>query len=196
MAKRGRPFKRSQAEILAIKELKAKYYKLKNRIERISEKYGGSVLNQRTGRYGEMPAVDLFYEKGLDKFSVKDKSLSELKILRADIEYVSGLKTSYVKGAQNYQNYVAEWIDLYDKDKDAYDKIMTLYNRLVEENELTEKFKYAVIEEIYTMYETRGEISPAEAYAHIKDFFDSLYLNSRIEDLIGGQGYEVGGKVR
>lgn len=186
MAKRGRPFKRSQAEIHAISEITKQYRKLKRRISNISKKYGEDTI----------PSVEHFYKKGLDRFSVKNKNLQELNKLRADIEYVSGLKTSYVKGAEKYTKYVAEWKNLFYSDRGLYNKIMTLYNRLVEENELAEKFKYKIIEEIYTMYETRGEMSPDEQYLHIREFFEELYLNSSIEDLIKGDGYEIGGKVR
>lgn len=195
MAKRGRPFKRSQAEIEAIKELRRMYSNLKRRIDTIQEKYGVSYYDKNKNKMTEMPAVEQFYQKGLDKFSVKNKSLEELNTLRAEVEFVSSFKTSYVKGVENYQNYVAEWIDLYDKDIDAYNNIFDLYNKLVEENEITEKFKYAIIEEIYTVVETKN-MTPEERYLHMREFFNDLYLNTRIEDLLGGSGYAVGGKVR
>lgn len=184
MARRGRKPYRTEAEIEAIKELRGLYTKLRRRILNIQK------------RYGDLPAVETFYNKGLNEFSTKGKSLEQLANMRLDVEYVSGLKTSYTKGASNYQQYVAEWLDLYDKDRETYDRIMTLYNRLVEENELAEKFKYQVIEEIFTLVETRGDLSPQELSYMIRNKFDELYLNTRIEDLLGGSSYETGGKVR
>lgn len=183
MAKRGRPLQ-SQARTQAVKEIRALYNKLKRRIENIQE------------RYGDLPAVEIYHQKGLSSFSTKGKSLEQLNNLRLDVEYVSGLKTSYTKGASNYQKYVAEWLDLYEKDRGAYDQIMMLYNRLVEENELAEKFKYQVIEEIYTLLETEGNLSTEELSYRIRNKFKEMYLNTRIIDLLGGSSYETGGKVR
>ena len=192
MAKRrGRPFSRSQAEAKAIKEIQTKYYKLRARINRIEEKYGALHY----GDTNKGSAVEQFYDRGLQDFSVKGKGLDELNKMRLDIEYISGLKTSYIKGAENYMKYVNEWVDLYDSDRDAYNKIFTLYNRLVEENELTEKFKYQIIEEIYTMEETMGHLTEKEKYMRIKEIFNQLYESSQ-GDVLGGKGYEVGGKVR
>lgn len=183
MAKRGRkPY--SQAKFEATQEVRRLYNKLQRRIKNIQQ------------RYGDLPAVETFYNKGLQDFSTKGKTLEQLNNIRLDIEYVSSLKTSYAKGASNYQKYVSEWVDLYDKDREAYDKIMMLYNRLVEENELAEKFKYQVIEEIYTLIETRGELTPEELSYMIRQKFNEMYLNTRIEDLLGGSSYETGGKVR
>lgn len=189
--KRGRPFSRSQAEAKAIKEIQSEYYKLKARINRIEEKFGALHY----GENNKGSAVEQFYERGLQDFSVKGKGLEELNKMRLDIEYISTLRTSYVKGTENYMKYVNEWVDLYDKDKDAYNKIFTLYNRLVEENELAEKFKYQIVEEIYYMEDNMGHLTDEQKYLRIKEIFKNLYHNTRIEDLIGGNGYEVGGKV-
>lgn len=182
MAKRGRkPL--SEARAMAVKELRNVYAKLRARVNRVQAKYG------------ETPAIEEYYKRGLDKLSTKGLELEDINNLRIDIDYISSLKTTYMEGAEHYSKYVSEWVELYENDRGMYNRIMMLYNRLVEENELVEKFKYQVIEDIYTMVE-KGGATNKEIYSKVKDAFNDLYLNTRIEDLVGGSSYETGGKVR
>ena len=182
MAKRGRkPL--SEARAMAVKELRDVYSKLRARVQRVER------------RFGKTPAIQEYYNRGLNKLSTKGKTIEDIAKLRIDVEYIEGLKTTTVKGAKTYDENVAKWIDMYENDKGSYNRMMMLYNRMVEENELVEKYKYQVMEEIYNMVED-GKASNLEISQKAMSLFNDLYMNTRIEDLIGGSKYETGGKVR
>lgn len=182
MAKRGRkPL--SEARAMAVKELRNVYAKLRARVNRVQAKYG------------ETPAIEEYYNRGLDRLSTKGLEIEDINKLKIDVDYISSLKTTYMEGAEHYNKYVAEWVDLYENDRSTYNRIMMLYNRMVEENELVEKFKYQVMEDIYTMVEKEGATNK-EVYTRVKEAFNELYMNTRMEDLLGGSSYETGGKVR
>lgn len=182
MAKRGRkPL--SEARAVAVKELRNAYAKLRARVSRVQAKYG------------ETPAIEEYYNRGLDKLSTKNLEIEDINKLKIDVDYISSLKTTYMAGAERYDKYVAKWVDMYENDRSTYNRVMMLYNRMVEENELVEKFKYQVIEDIYTMVEKEGATNK-EIYIKVREAFNEMYLNTRIEDLLGGSSYATGGKVR
>lgn len=179
MAKRGRkPY--SQAKALAVANIRDTYSSLRRRIKNIEKKYGTAPF-----------AVREYHRRGLDTLSTKGKSFEELNKMLEDVEYVSGLSSSYVSGVKNYERVIKPILDLKEIDEDIPSKIFELYGRLVEEKRVLELFKYQTLETIGDL--VMGGYSDKE----ISDNITALY-----ESLVGGKGVDVSsgfqykGKVR
>lgn len=176
-------FKYSQARTVAVEDLRKEYQKLRNRIERIKDKYGD-----------EIPAVKSYYEAGLDKFSTKGKDLDAIVKLREQVDYVSNLRTAKMTGSgiKDYITYVEPVIELYKspETRDVYDKITNMYNRMVEEMNILEKFKYQVLEMLTDLF--MADVNPAEIADTVRRAYDTLYEN----DGVGKYEFQFGGQVR
>jgi hypothetical protein len=180
--RRGRP-PLSEARAEAVRQLRDSLNKLRARVKRVEK------------RFGVTPALQEYYKRGLDKLSTKNKTLEELGKMQADIDYISGLKTTYVEGARAYDEHIAPLLEVYKVDKDTYDKIMYIYNRMVEEYGILEKFKYQVLDMVSDMAmvgATTKEIAEV-----VRDMYDQMYEG----DMEGvsneyGYGFSFGGKVR
>lgn len=161
--KRGRPLD-SEARTEAVKEFREAYNKLKARMKRIEKRFGTS------------PALEEYYSRGLGSASTKGKSIEDIAKMRDNVEYISGLKTSTVKGVEAYEQSIAPLLELYDSNRNVYDKIMYIYNRMVEENQILEKFKYEVLDMIADL--SMREVSTREIYEIIEQFYRDLYESS------------------
>ena len=167
----------------AVKELRYSYEKLKRRIKAIEK------------RYGEIPSVKEFYDRGLDKLSTRGKSLEDIEILQQDINYLSGLKTSYVSGASAFEEHIKPLLELFDTDKDAYNKIMYIYNRMVEEYSILDKFKYQVLDMIGDL--TMTGRTTKEIADVVRDMYEQMYEQAMEgNENEYGWKYSFGGKVR
>lgn len=180
--KRGRP-PQSQARAEAVKNLRDSLNKLRARIKRVE------------ARYGKTPSIEEYYKRQLDKLSTRNKSLEEIGKMQEEVDYISGLKTTYVEGAGAFEEHIQPLIELYEVDKDTYNKIYYIYNRMVEEYAILEKFKYQVLDLIGDM--AMSERTSKEIYEVVRDFYDELY-EGEMEDTTGTYGYRYnyGGKVR
>lgn len=161
--KRGRPLD-SEARTEAVREFREAYNKLKARMQRIEKRFGTS------------PALKEYYDRGLGKASTKGKTIEEIAKMKDNVEYISGLKTSTVKGVEAYEQSIAPLLDLYDSNRDVYDQIMYIYNRMVEENQILEKFKYEVLDMIADL--SMREVSVKEIYEIAEQFYRDLYESS------------------
>lgn len=178
--KRGRPLQ-SQARTVAVQDLRREYQNLKRRIQNIEKKYGKTV-----------PAVEQYYEKGLDKLSTKGKSIEKLGELRKDIDYLSGLSTSTLKGAENFIQHIEPIISLYDDPftRGVYDTIMTMYNRMVEEVGILEKFKYQILDMVSEL--VMEDVDKEKIADTVRQYYREIYEN----DGVGNYEFQYGGKVR
>lgn len=178
--KRGRPLD-SQARTVAVQELRSEYQNLKRRIQNIEKKYGRTI-----------PAVEEYYKRGLDKLSTNKKSLEQIGELRKDVDYLSNLGTSKVRGAQSYIEHIEPLIELYKdpETRETYDKITNMYNRMVEEMGILEKFKYQVLDMLADLF--MADVDPTEIADTVRRAYDTLYEN----DGVGKYEFQFGGQVR
>ena len=185
MARRGRKPVYSEARMMAVAKLKSDYYTLKNRIK--------NVVN----RYGETPATKQFYEKELDKLSVKDLDLDKIVELQKQVNYIAGLKTSRVKNIENYQKFILPLVEegegLYDRDRKAYDKIMYVYERMVLDKEVIEKFRYELLPVIANM--TMSGFSRKQIMERIQEISTQIYEGNELGLGVEDYDFSFGGKV-
>ena len=173
------------------KKVQNTYTNLINRIKRIENK--GWLTPARTA----------LEEKGLDKISVKNLTSEQLGQMLNDLTEISQYPTSRLTGKksrtalENYNKYVARWINLFDNDKDTYDRVMKIYGRMVNENEWTEHVKYQVLEELMDRVGVSG-MNDEALHNYIRMLVDNAYKTSeRINaDIQGGRAYAINGKVR
>ena len=161
--RRGRPLD-SEARTEAVRQFREAYNKLKARMKRIEKRFGTS------------PALEEYKSRGLGNASTKGKSIEDIAKMRDNVEYISGLKTSTVKGVEAYEQSIAPLLELYNSNRDVYDKIMYIYNRMVEENQILEKFKYEVLDMIADL--SMREVSVKEIYEVAEQFYRDLYESS------------------
>lgn len=114
------------------KENRQLWYNLKRRVERIKRKYGYDPKE---------------ISKILKNFksSTRGLSMEQLERQRREILYMEGLKTTHMKSFRNYLRF--EGI-IKNMDEDTLQDFWSIYNKLVVENQLFEKMKYEVFEEI------------------------------------------------
>lgn len=124
------------------------------------------------------------YEKLL--YTTKGLDLSQLRNLRQELRYINSLKSTTIKGTKETIVNQEKLKDLYkdieqrslSQDKDALKneikQIDVLYNRLVEENGIWEKFRYQIKEDISYLKYNRN-MSEVEIYETLKTKLDNLY---------------------
>lgn len=179
MAKKG--YKLSQAEVVARQQYNKIYYRVRNRINRVRAKFG------------ETPAVRAFYDK---KFSVKDKSLADIAKMTEQLRYIDTLGTSRIKNdrgtQENFAKYIQPLLDAYDNDRVTYNKIMYVYNRMVGEGTLYEKYKYNFLDTIARM--TTSGFTTKQIMERIDEIYNELY---EYNEMGRAEKYEFtfGGKV-
>lgn len=179
---------RSQKE----KEIQSDIFKLRHNISRRLTRI------EKSGTYTQYyEKIKSDYEQLL--YTTKGLDISQLRTLRQELRYINSLKSTTIKGSKETIINQEKLKDLYkdieqksllqDKDalKDEIKKINALYNRLVEENGIWEKFKYQIKEDISYLKYNRN-MSEVEIYETIKRKLDDLYIeydeDASIEDYI------------
>lgn len=146
--------KRTYAENFVIKQIRATKRKIERRLANIEkagldspalEKYKYKSAGKKSKlEYDEklLKAKGRYYDT-----SVKGKNLTQLNRILNRLEQFDTLKTSSVAGAKHYTR-VAKPLFVKIFSSDNYEKIFSLYDKLVEENLLIKNYKYEVLEVI------------------------------------------------
>lgn len=125
-------------------------------------------------KYGESPALASWEKANLDT-NIKGKSNKELQNLLSNLRYYNSLKTSSIKGVENYKKkfeHIEAALNQYktaDGSNPVKKKFYELYNKFVEENHLIDKYKYEVMELINNM------MAFGESDEDIRDEVENLY---------------------
>lgn len=133
---------------------------LKRRIHNLNKKYGATPATSKLISMGTP-----LYTKGL--------TLQQLKDQKRDLIYISGLKTSYVKGMKSFTEHW-EKIDTFFKEKGEYtkDKFWEIYNKFVEEHAIMHAYKYDITEIIYAnMQDGKSE---EQIYDNLNKLFNAI----------------------
>ena len=114
----------------------ARYYinKFRPRYERLTKRFEGGT-----------PATQSFIESG-GSFYTRGKTVEQLRDLIKTLKRVDNLTTSRIAGAKAYNEF-SKTLEGISKnfDKATRDKIMDLWDKFVEEKNITDHFKYEVL---------------------------------------------------
>lgn len=136
----------------------------------------------------ESPATNKFIsmvESGVIPLSTRNLSRMQLINSLRNLKYIQSLKTSYTKGARQWTNKIKPIFDrLVNNGITSKNDFFKLYNKLVEENALLEKYKYDVWDIIEKGIEN-GE--PDEVIRNkVMDLLNEIYNKEEVsmEDII------------
>ena len=99
-------------------------------------------LKRRIKRIGNSYVQGLKAYKDV-KWTTRGLSPEELRRNQRRLEYLNSLKTTTVKGFKQFKE---EWSDIMNSlDKEQQNEFFEIYNKIIEENALFEKFKYEML---------------------------------------------------
>lgn len=133
--------KASSDDIKELKrQLKITIEDLRKRLQQIEERQDGAS-QFAVNKFKEL-------EKMLPKDVLKMRDISKIKTLYRDVKYISNLKTSTIKGAENAQNILDPAIERVRQygGKEAETMMWAAYEKLAGETNLFERFKYEIID--------------------------------------------------
>lgn len=148
------------------------YYNLRRKVNRRIETLNRRGLNS--------PALMSLLKSGFNTQYIKDLNLRKQQI--AELEYFIGLKTSTYRGAKKYFEENSELFDeINNMEKDDQSFFWDIFNELVSNNILYEKFKYSVLSDILLemsdIAKSREEIlqSIKDKYKNDIDFYETEF---------------------
>lgn len=173
------------------KRVRTLHTNLIKRIERIENKYGST------------PARTILQDRGLEHISLKNLKSEQLGEMLNDLTEISNYPTSgtrnegFKEAISNYNKYVTRWINLFENDKETYNRVMKIYGRMVNETGWTEHVKYQVMEELMDKVAV-SEMTDEALHQYIRDLVKNAYDTAeRINaDIQGGKAYAINGKVQ
>lgn len=127
-----------------VKEVRKYINRFRPRYERLIKRFEGGT-----------PATKSFIEKG-GSFYTRGKNVEELSSMLKTLKYVDNLTTSRIAGAKIHNKF-SNTLDYISKnfDKATRNKIMDLWDKFVEERNITDHFKYELLSSI-TNYVSQG----------------------------------------
>lgn len=129
-------------------------------------------------RFGASPALHSWQKANLD-LKISGKSKKELNELLNNLRYFNSLKTSSVKGVKHYLATFGSIQDtLQQISPEAKNMFFEIYNKMVEENHLIEKYKYQVFN-LITDLMVFGIKDEQKIMKEIRELFDELYAKSQ-----------------
>ena len=123
----------------------ARYYinKFRPRYERITKRFEGGT-----------PATKSFIESG-GSFYTRGKTDDQLRDLIKNLRRVDNLTTSRMVGAKSYYDFTQTIDNISKFNKKTRDEIMGLWDKFVEEKNITDHFKYEVLS-LIANYNSQG----------------------------------------
>lgn len=167
------------------KEIYKLNYNLKRRTERIEKKYGSDIA-----------AVRKYKEIQIPKYLSKVEDIKDLRRLYRDLSYINDLKTSSVKGVQNYLAYSNDiigkvkniWSDFDEDDKRKYYQVLSRMEEYF--GGIYERYKYEVMDVLVDVMKKEDNRDINE----ITNTFIETYLQTDYENYLKereGQGYDA-----
>ena len=150
---------------------------LKKEIKRLSTNLVRRFSNIKR-IYGESPALYSWQKANID-YKVSNKNEKELKAILNNLKYFNSLKTSSVKGVKRYLETFGEIQNVLQQfPVETKNMFFEIYNKMVEENHLIEKYKYEVFNTIADLM-VFGIKDEEKIMTEIRDLFDELYAESQ-----------------
>lgn len=157
---------RTEEEKKLVQQVSRKITKLKRRFNKIEGAYGKDAVTYAMERYQKKPSLS----------TTKGKTAKELKAQLKELDYIASLKSSSVKGMKEVNKFKEINKDLKGMSKHREKRFWTIYQNLVEDNGIWDKYKYQVMDIV------KDAVANRKQDKTIFKTLDRLYEQSQLQD--------------